>query len=141
MKAPGTVTAGMVFVATIALTLSGCGSSTKSTGTAASTAPTPSSTSAASAGTPVVVTEKEFSISLSTTTFNAGTYTFTVKNEGSFPHNLTVNGPGVNAAATQNLSGGQTGTLTVTFQRGSYELFCSVPGHKDRGMDLTVQVN
>ena len=86
------------------------------------------------------VIEKEYSISLPKTTFTAGTYTFTVKNDGSFPHNLTISGPGVSNAATPNLSGGQAGTLTVTFQKGSYDLFCSVPGHKDRGMDLKVQV-
>jgi uncharacterized cupredoxin-like copper-binding protein len=137
--------AGLAFVATIALLLGGCGSS--STSTSSPTATTPASSIASStspntlgAGTSVSVTEKDFSISLPTTTFTAGTYTFTVKNDGSLPHNLTISGPGVSNAATPNLQAGQTGTVTVTVQKGSYELFCSVPGHKDRGMDLKVQV-
>ena len=33
-----------------------------------------------------------------------------------------------------------TGMLTATLQKGSYELWCSVPGHKNKGMDLTIKV-
>jgi len=31
--------------------------------------------------------------------------------------------------------------LTATLQKGSYELWCSVPGHKNKGMDLTIKVS
>ena len=33
-----------------------------------------------------------------------------------------------------------TGMLTATLQKGSDELWCSVPGHKNKGMDLTIKV-
>lgn len=130
-------TVGFTFAATIALLLSACGSSSTPTSNPMATT---SASTGASTGTPVSVTEKEYSISLPKTSFAAGTYTFTVKNEGNLPHNLTISGPGLGNAATPSLSGGQTGTLTVTLQKGSYDLFCSVPGHKDRGMDVMVQV-
>ena len=36
---------------------------------------------------------------------------------------------------------GESGQLTVTPQKGTYELWCSVPGHKELGMDLKIQVS
>jgi plastocyanin len=92
------------------------------------------------AGTAVTATEQEFSIALSTTTFTAGTYTFEVANVGTFPHNLTVAGPGVPQRSSPTLSPGTKGTLTVTLGRGVYELWCSIDGHKDKGMDLKITV-
>jgi uncharacterized cupredoxin-like copper-binding protein len=89
----------------------------------------------------VTATEKEFSIALSRPSFTAGTYTFTVNNVGTFPHNLTVKGPGVDTKATSALQAGSSGQLTVTLQKGSYELWCSVDSHKDKGMDITIQVS
>jgi VCBS repeat-containing protein len=92
------------------------------------------------AGTTVQVTEKDFSISLPSKTLTAGSYTFQVNNTGSASHNLTVEGRGVSDKATSTIDPGSSGQVTVTLQQGSYELYCSIDGHKDRGMDLTVQV-
>lgn len=99
-----------------------------------------STTSAAAKGTPVSVVEKEFSISLTPGTLTAGTYSFTVHNEGSFAHNLNIQGPGVSQQASATVAPGQSAVLTVTLQKGSYELWCSVDSHKDRGMDLALSV-
>lgn len=38
------------------------------------------------------------------------------------------------------LAPGSAGDLTVTLQKCSYEFYCSVDGHKDLKMDVTVQV-
>ena len=51
--------------------------------------------SVAPVGTSVGVVEKEFSITLDKTGFTPGDYTFAIQNQGSFPHNLTIEGPGV----------------------------------------------
>ena len=85
--------------------------------------------------------EKEFSITLSPSTFSPGTYTFNVENQGSFSHNLTIEGPGVDSQASPTLERGKSGELTVTLQKGSYELWCSVDSHKDQGMDITIDVS
>jgi uncharacterized cupredoxin-like copper-binding protein len=139
----------------VALLTAGCSSSKTGGGatTSSAAAPTAAASSAASApaasaggssgsspATAVTVTEKEFSIQLPSNTFTAGTYTFTVHNAGQFPHNLTVDGPGVDDKASPTVGGAGTGSVTVTLQKGSYELYCSVDGHKDKGMDLHVQV-
>ncbi|HET7661346.1 MAG TPA: plastocyanin/azurin family copper-binding protein [Oryzihumus sp.] len=86
------------------------------------------------------VVEKEFSISLAPAPVHAGTYTFTVRNAGTFPHNLNIQGPGVAQQSSATVSPGQSAALTVTLQKGSYELWCSVDSHKERGMDVTLKV-
>ncbi|MDQ1722031.1 MAG: hypothetical protein QOI26_1765 [Pseudonocardiales bacterium] len=114
-----------------------------SAGGAGSTATTTSSfrSGAAAMGTAVTATEKEFTITLSATTFKAGAYVFTVHNTGKFPHNLTIEGPGVDKKTSPTMPGGGTGTVAATLQKGSYELWCSVDSHKDQGMDLTIKVS
>jgi uncharacterized cupredoxin-like copper-binding protein len=92
------------------------------------------------ATTTVVVAETEYSITLPRTTFSAGTYTFQVSNQGQYSHNLTVEGPGVDKAATATLQPSQSGVVTVTLMAGTFELWCSVDSHKDKGMDVTITV-
>lgn len=65
----------------------------------------------------------------------------TVTNDGKFPHSLTIQGGGVNASLPDNLAPGQSGTLDVTFtQPGSISFWCPIPGHRERGMEGTIQV-
>jgi plastocyanin len=88
----------------------------------------------------VKVSEVEWKIKLPQTTFAPGTYTFDVSNDGKVPHNLTVSGPG-GKNATPNLAAGKSGSLSVKLQSGSYDFYCSVPGHKQLGMDEKVTVS
>jgi uncharacterized cupredoxin-like copper-binding protein len=125
----------LALTAAVSVTLAAC-SSSKGGGSGTSHPATGGSAS----GTTVQVTEKDFSISLARNTFTPGSYTFEVTNDGPSSHNLTVNGPGVDNTATPTLDAGSKGNVTVTFEKGSYELYCSIPGHKERGMDLTVHV-
>ena len=96
---------------------------------------------AATEGTVVTVTEKEFSITLSQTAFTPGVYTFVVNDEGSSTHNLNIEGPGVTGAATSDISAGGTESVTVTLESGTYELWCSIGGHRASGMDMTIDVD
>ncbi|MDQ6873639.1 MAG: cupredoxin domain-containing protein [Actinomycetota bacterium] len=95
---------------------------------------------ASGAGTTVTAVETDFKIALSQTSLKPGTYTFKVSNHGKAPHNLTVDGPGVKDKASATVQGGESGKVTVTLQAGSYELYCSVDSHKDKGMDMTVKM-
>jgi uncharacterized cupredoxin-like copper-binding protein len=99
-----------------------------------------SSSPPASPGKKIDVTLKDFSITLAGgSTVQPGTYTFVVTNHGPSDHNLTVDGPGVSNQATPTFGKG-TKDLTVTLKSGSYDLFCSVPGHKAAGMDTKLTV-
>jgi uncharacterized cupredoxin-like copper-binding protein len=121
---------GLVAVAAL-IAMAGCGGG--STTSAPRTAP--------ASGSSVAVTESEFSITLPSNTMKVGSYTFTVTNKGQFAHNLTIDGPGVKDKATPTLSPGSSGDVTVNLQKGTYEFYCSVDSHKDKGMDDKVQVS
>jgi plastocyanin len=88
----------------------------------------------------VKVTEVDFKIKLPQRTFSPGGYEFDLTNDGPSPHNLTINGPGVSNAATPTIGKGKTAKVDATLKAGTYEFYCSVPGHKQLGMDLHVKV-
>ena len=86
----------------------------------------------------VEVKESEFKIEMPST-LKAGAVTFDVENDGKIDHDLVITGNGVNAG-TPRFAGGQEKTLKVTLKPGTYDFFCSVPGHKQAGMDQKVTV-
>jgi plastocyanin len=123
-------------VGVLALMLAACGSSSSSSnstsqGTGGNTGP----------GTNIGVALKDFSISLDQMPSAPGTYTFNVTNQGPSSHDLTIEGPGVDNQTTGVFASGDgTKTLTVTLKSGSYDFFCSVPGHKAAGMNVDVRI-
>jgi uncharacterized cupredoxin-like copper-binding protein len=106
---------------------------TAATSTAATTTAAPKAQA-----TTVKVTESEFKIVLASTELKAGKITFDVKNAGAIPHDLAIEGT---SEKTKEIPGKGTAKLTVTLKPGKYELYCSVPGHKEAGMDLKVTVS
>ena len=88
----------------------------------------------------VSVSEIDYKIRLPETTLKAGKYTFEVQNQGQVPHNLVIKGTGVDES-TSDLAPGITESLTVELKPGSYEFYCSIPGHKQLGMDQKVTVS
>ncbi len=61
-----------------------------------------------------------------------------VVNEGSFGHNLALEvktDSGEYVVRTKNLQPGEETTLVVSLPAGSYELFCSIDGHAEQGME------
>jgi uncharacterized cupredoxin-like copper-binding protein len=47
----------------------------------------------------------------------------------------------VSKAKTPEIDGGRRATLKVKLVRGTYDFYCSVPGHKQAGMDVKVTVS
>jgi uncharacterized cupredoxin-like copper-binding protein len=82
--------------------------------------------------------ETEFKITLSKQP-KAGPVTFDVKNVGKLPHDFVIQGGGVNEK-TPTLDPGATAKLKVTLKPGSYDVYCSIPGHKQAGMDVKLNV-
>jgi uncharacterized cupredoxin-like copper-binding protein len=88
----------------------------------------------------VTVGESEFKIDIAQTAFTAGNYTFNITNSGSFKHNLIVLGADGTSVKSDTFDPGATGTLNVALKAGSYEVYCGIPTHKAKGMDLTITV-
>ncbi|HEY6473260.1 MAG TPA: plastocyanin/azurin family copper-binding protein [Acidimicrobiales bacterium] len=105
-------------------------------GAGAAAGPAGASTKATS----VTAVETEFHITLSKKAYAPGRYTFVTENKGHVTHALEITGPGLNDAHTKNLNPGQSAKLTVTFKKGTYDVFCPVPGHKMLGMNVDLRV-
>jgi uncharacterized cupredoxin-like copper-binding protein len=132
----------VIFVARETSEAEARGEEPTTTGTTApstATTATPQTTTAAPAAQTVDATETEFKIALASPV-HAGKVTFDVKNDGNIPHDLVVEGNGVEAK-TPLLDGGQSKTLEVDLKPGTYDVYCSVPGHKQAGMDLKLTVS
>jgi plastocyanin len=92
-------------------------------------------------GETVDVSLTDFAIDPPNPSVAAGTVTFAVSNDGQAPHNLEVEGGGVEEALPTDLSAGDSGELTVDLQPGTYEWYCPVGNHAAMGMEgeLTVE--
>jgi plastocyanin len=143
-------------IATLAVGLAACGgsssSSSSSTSSAAAPAPTSSSsTPAASSGSGgggggASISEAanpsgQLKFTKDSLTAKAGKVTIHFSNTSSLPHNMTIQQgtSGGTVGATPTFAGG-TKTLTVTLKPGKYTFFCSVPGHRQAGMQGTLTV-
>jgi plastocyanin len=70
----------------------------------------------------------------------AGTVTIDFTNDASIPHNVTVEGNGVEDEATETITQ-STATLTLDdLQPGTYTYYCSVAGHRAAGMEGTLTI-
>ncbi|QBI18293.1 hypothetical protein ER308_01045 [Egibacter rhizosphaerae] len=70
---------------------------------------------------------------------SAGEIGFVMENEGQTEHDIHVEELG-DEEIVPLTSGGETGTGTVELEPGTYTLYCSVPGHREAGMEFTLEV-
>lgn len=143
-----------------ALVLGGCGSS-KSTSTAESTpaATTPSTaattppsattaTGANGAAPPTASTalsleanpQGQLNYNTSSLTAKAGKVTIDFKNMSPLGHNVTVESSGGGTLGATETFQGASKKLTLNLKPGTYKFFCSVPGHRQAGMEGTLVV-
>jgi uncharacterized cupredoxin-like copper-binding protein len=141
----GTLTFAALLLALVAVVLISCGGGSSGSsgggGGQSGSASSPSTTGGASGGVikTVAIKESEFKLSPSSVTLSKpGIYAFKAENNGSVQHSLTIEGNGVKGDEVeleQALSPGQSGVLTVTFQKsGTYEMYCPIDGHEQEGM-------
>jgi plastocyanin len=70
----------------------------------------------------------------------AGTVTIALTNNAPLEHDVTVVQGSTVLAKTPTFRGGSR-TLTVKLKPGSYTFYCSVPGHRQAGMEGTLSVS
>jgi plastocyanin len=63
----------------------------------------------------------------------AGQLTIDSPNESSVPHNIALEGSGVNEVGPV-VQGGDVSTIEVSVKAGEYTFFCTVTGHREAGM-------
>ncbi len=82
----------------------------------------------------VPVTLSEFAITGDLKVAPGGT--LAVTNEGTQVHNLIIE----DGAGTSDLSSGASENLTVDVAAGDHVVYCSIPGHREAGMEATLTV-
>jgi plastocyanin len=70
----------------------------------------------------------------------AGAVTITFANGSPIEHNLTVSEGATVLAATPTFTGGSK-MLAIKLKPGTYTFYCSVPGHRQAGMEGTLKIS
>ena len=69
----------------------------------------------------------------------AGQVTIAMANPSSVPHNVSIEGDGVDQEGETVGQGGRS-TVRAELRPGEYDFYCSVPGHRQGGMEGTLTV-
>jgi uncharacterized cupredoxin-like copper-binding protein len=121
------------FIVSAVLTLilaAACGGGSSNSGQSAAT-PTPNQVVKT-----IDMTATEFTFSTGSTIMldKGGIYEFKLTNSGQFPHALEIAGNGLDDK-TETLQPSGTASLKVNLKTGTYDFYCPVSNHKQRGMD------
>jgi plastocyanin len=118
--------------------------SSKTTPAAASSAATTTTTSGSASGALALAADPTGALKFTASSLSAkaGKVTIQFTNKSPLPHNLTIQRgtSGTIVGATPTFNGG-TKTLTVNLRPGTYTFFCSLPGHRQAGMQGTLTVS
>jgi|SRR5947209_2238441 len=139
-----------------ALVLAACGGSSSSSSTSAPPASTPaataSPTSSSTSSTPPAASPSSalqlaadpsgaLKFTTSSLSAKAGKVTIAFANSAPLTHNLTISSAGGKVvAATPTFQGG-TKSLALNLKPGTYTFYCSVPGHRQAGMQGNLVVH
>jgi uncharacterized cupredoxin-like copper-binding protein len=134
---------GVLVAGAISMAVATSGTPTKATpaqGTPPKAAAAPaSSSSAASAVSLAADPSGLLSYNTRHLSAKAGTVTITLANAAQLEHNVTVSRGSRVLGATPTLASGSR-MLRLTLKRGTYTFYCSVPGHRQAGMEGTLSV-
>jgi plastocyanin len=130
--------------------LAACGGSDSSSSTSSTAASTAGSTSSNSSGSASSGGGSTISISADPSgalafeqtdvSAAAGKDTLDFTNDSSTPHDVVIeDSSGNQVAATDVIQGSNTSTA-ADLKAGSYTFFCSLPGHREAGMEGTITV-
>jgi plastocyanin len=135
-----------------ALALVACGSSTSSTETSSEeSAPAKESeksegeeeSSAGGGGASVEIEanpEGNLEFATKSATAEAGKVTVDFKNESATPHDVAIESEGGETLGKTEIIAEGSDSTTVNLKPGTYHYFCTVPGHRQAGMEGTLTV-
>ena len=93
----------------------------------------PNGVSKSEDSTTINVVARDFSFSIDESQAEVGRVTFLVQNNGSMHHDFAIRGNGVEQK-TPMIQSGESATLTVELEPGTYTYVCTIPGHDQLGM-------
>ena len=111
-------------------------SATASTPAPATTAPATAATSLKLAA----ASNNALAYDTKTLSAKAGAVTITFSNAAQLEHNVTIAQGSTVIGSTPTFTGGAK-TVTVNLKPGKYTFYCSVPGHRQAGMEGTLTVS
>ncbi len=91
------------------------------------------------AGQRVEISARDFIFEPAQLSVQPGEVTFVLTNDGQAPHALEIEGNGLEEE-TDTIDPGESSELTVDLDEGTYEMYCPVDGHRERGMEGTLTV-
>jgi uncharacterized cupredoxin-like copper-binding protein len=134
------------------LALAGCGGSKGTSSSATPAATTPATTATTTESTTAAPAPSSSALSLAANpegqlkydktslSAKAGKVAIAFTNSAPLPHNMTVeSSSGSTVGATPTFQGGSK-TLSLNLKPGTYKFYCSVPGHRQAGMEGTLVV-
>ena len=127
-----------VALGSIALAATACGSSSSSTTTAGTT--TQSAATQPQSGTTLHLATDPTALAFVPTTLTApaGKVTLVLTDDSAIQHSIAIKASG--DVPGQVVNQGQTSTTTATLTPGTYQYYCTVPGHAAAGMVGTLTV-
>ena len=71
----------------------------------------------------------------------AGEVTISFTNPASVSHDVNIERDGENLAASDIIADGETSEASAELEAGDYTYYCSIPGHREGGMEGTLTVD
>jgi plastocyanin len=133
---------GVLVVVAVSMAVITSGGSTKKTATSAATVSSAQAPASGSSTSLKLAANPEGQLKYNTKQLSApaGKVTITMANMSPVEHNMTVAQGSTVLGATPTFKGGSK-TLTLNLKPGTYTFYCSVPGHRQAGMEGTLTVS
>jgi plastocyanin len=126
----------LIVLSALALGLAACGGGGNEAATTGGGATTAGGGGGGGGGTLQLAADPSGALKFDKTSLEAtaGNVTIDFTNDSSLPHDVKLQGPGVDGEGTDTITGSST-SVTLDLQPGEYTFYCSVDGHRAAGME------